>query len=112
LHLASLSGSWLVAVAGFGGMRDHGSTLTFAPRLPSKLSRLSFRMVYRGRRLHVDVRPEGASYELLQGEPLEIEHAGEPLTVAVGDPQVRALPPIPRRRPVEQPPGREPAMDL
>ena len=34
LHLASLAGAWLVAVAGFGGLRDHGETLAFAPRLP------------------------------------------------------------------------------
>ena len=32
LHIASLAGSWIVAVAGFGGMRDHDGTLTFAPR--------------------------------------------------------------------------------
>src|SRR6185312_11628898 len=31
LHMASLAGTWLALVAGFGGMRDHGS-LTFAPR--------------------------------------------------------------------------------
>ena len=24
LHIASLAGSWIAAVAGFGGMRDHG----------------------------------------------------------------------------------------
>ncbi len=36
LHLASLSGVWLVAVAGFGGLRDHGEVLSFAPRLPRR----------------------------------------------------------------------------
>ena len=34
LHIASLAGAWIAAVAGFGGMRDHGGELTFAPRLP------------------------------------------------------------------------------
>ena len=34
LHIASLAGAWIAAVAGFGGMRDHGGKLTFAPRLP------------------------------------------------------------------------------
>src|SRR3712207_6464611 len=81
VHLASLAGSWLVAVAGFGGMRDHGDTLSFAPRLASRMTRLVFRLVYRGRRLRVDVRPDGARYELLQGEPLEIVHHGEALTI-------------------------------
>ena len=34
LHIASLAGAWIAAVAGFGGMRDHDGKLTFAPRLP------------------------------------------------------------------------------
>ncbi len=55
IHLASLAGCWLVAVAGFGGMRDHGATLEFSPRLPAKLDRLSFRLTYRGRLLCVTV---------------------------------------------------------
>ena len=31
LHMASLAGSWIAAVAGFGGMRDHGGELTLPP---------------------------------------------------------------------------------
>ena len=50
LHLASLAGAWLVAVAGFGGMRDHGDMLAFARACPRQLTRLSFRLLYRGRR--------------------------------------------------------------
>ena len=42
LHIASLAGAWIAAVAGFGGMRDHGGRLSFAPRLPPALSRLAF----------------------------------------------------------------------
>jgi alpha,alpha-trehalose phosphorylase len=34
LHMASLAGSWLVAVAGFGGFRDHEGRFSFDPRLP------------------------------------------------------------------------------
>src|SRR6185312_14196695 len=34
LHMASLAGSWVAAVAGFGGMRDSRRGLTFRPRLP------------------------------------------------------------------------------
>jgi alpha,alpha-trehalose phosphorylase len=108
VHLAALSGSWLVAVAGFGGLRDHGDTLSFAPRLPERLSRLSFRLVYRGRRLRVEVRPNGARYELTEGEPLELLHHDEPFTVATGAPETRRLPLAPRRARPEQPPGRSP----
>ena len=42
VHIASLAGAWTAAVAGFGGMRDHGGVLTFAPRLPARLERLAF----------------------------------------------------------------------
>ena len=55
LHIASLAGTWIAAVAGFGGMRDHDGELTFAPRLPARLERLAFRLRFRGRRLKVEV---------------------------------------------------------
>ena len=34
VHIASLAGALLALMAGFGGMRDHGGELAFAPRLP------------------------------------------------------------------------------
>jgi alpha,alpha-trehalose phosphorylase len=109
LHLASLAGSWLVAVAGFGGMRDHGETLSFAPRLPSRLSRLTFRLTYRDRRLRVDVRREAARYELLAGDALALVHHGEDVVVEPGAPLTCELPAAPPRRdPPEPPPGRRP----
>ena len=55
LHIASLAGTWIVAVAGFGGMRDHDGALSFTPRLPQRLTRLAFGMCFRGRRLRVEV---------------------------------------------------------
>jgi alpha,alpha-trehalose phosphorylase len=106
LHLASLAGVWLVAVAGFGGLRDHGDTLAFAPRLPAPLTRLSFRLLYRGRRLRVDIHSGHARYELLAGEPLDLLHHGEPVTLAAGSPQTRTCPATPEAPPVGPPPGR------
>jgi alpha,alpha-trehalose phosphorylase len=108
VHLASLAGSWLVAVAGFGGMRDHGDTLAFAPRLPARLTRLTFRLIYRGRRLRVVVTSDSARYELVEGEPLELLHEGEPFSVELGSPQTRPVAAPPRRPRPEQPPGRSP----
>ena len=49
LHLASLAGTWIALVMGFGGMRDYGDTLAFAPRLPDALTRLAFSIRHRGR---------------------------------------------------------------
>src|SRR6185312_3159895 len=65
LHIASLAGAWIAAVSGFGGMRDHDGSLTFAPRLPERLERLAFRLLFRGRRLMVEARKTDATYTLL-----------------------------------------------
>jgi alpha,alpha-trehalose phosphorylase len=81
LHIASLAGAWIAAVAGFGGMRDHDGELSFAPQLPERLTRLAFRVGFRGSRLRVEVRPSETSYALLDGPPVEIRHFGDPVTV-------------------------------
>jgi alpha,alpha-trehalose phosphorylase len=109
IHIASVAGTWIAAVAGFGGMRDHGGHLTFAPRLPSALSRLRFRLIFRGRSLVVETNHEHARYELRGGEPLEISHHGEPVTLSADTPMTLAIPPLgPQPPPPSQPPGREP----
>jgi alpha,alpha-trehalose phosphorylase len=108
VHLASLAGTWLVAVAGFGGMRDYGSTLAFAPRLPSRLKRLSFGLLYRGRQLRVAITPEAARYELASGPPLDLVHHDQPFTVAVDSPQTREVPPMQSVGRCAPPPGRTP----
>ncbi len=111
VHLASLAGCWLVAVAGFGGMRDHGTTLEFSPRLPSKLNRLRFRLTYRGRLLRVTVGGSEAHYELLDGAALDVAHHGEQVTLdEPGRVVVRPIPPAPPRPRPSQPPGREPPL--
>ncbi|RBY97453.1 family 65 glycosyl hydrolase [Blastococcus sp. TF02-8] len=107
LHIASLAGGWTVAVAGFGGLRDHGGELSFAPRLPDRITRLRFRVVYRGRKLTVTVEPDRATYRLVDGEPLAIRHHGRQVTVDHAD-LVLELPPAPEVAPVTQPVGREP----
>jgi alpha,alpha-trehalose phosphorylase len=101
LHIASLAGGWTVAVAGFGGMRDHGA-LCFAPRLPDRITRLGFRVVYQGRILQVTVSGGQATYRVLDGEPLDIHHHGRQVTVRDGE-LVLDIPPAPVVEPVSQP---------
>jgi alpha,alpha-trehalose phosphorylase len=101
LHIASLAGTWIGAVAGFGGMRDHDGVLSFAPRLPQALSRLAFRLCYRGRRLLVEIGHDKATYSLLEGSSLEIVHHGSEATVDAHSPLRRSIP-------ASQPPGRAP----
>lgn len=109
LHIASLGGSVMAAISGFGGLRDHDHHLAFAPRLPQKLGRLAFPLVFRGRRLAVEVRPDAATYTLAEGdEPLEILHWGERVALEPGTASRQAIPAAPDLPEPSQPPGREP----
>ncbi|TNY37619.1 glycoside hydrolase family 65 protein [Thermomonospora catenispora] len=108
LHLASLAGAWNALVAGFGGMRIRRGRLSFAPRLPGGISRLSFRIRYRGRRLCVTVTAEKALYELHEGPPLRISHHGEEFELGE-DPVRLAVPQAPSLPSPTQPHGRAPA---
>ena len=108
LHIASLAGAWIALVGGFGGMRQVGSKLAFAPSLPDGLNRLAFTIGFRGRRLRVEVTRSSAKYVLADGDPLEITHHGDRLTVTVGEAQQRPIPAIAPRPAPSQPAGRAP----
>jgi alpha,alpha-trehalose phosphorylase len=109
VHIASLAGAWLAAVAGFGGMRDHDGNLTFAPRLPAELGRLAFRILFRGRRLKVDFDRNEATYTLLEGPPLSVSHHGGRIEISADAAVTRPIPAAPMRAAPTQPTGRKPA---
>ncbi|HEX6968118.1 MAG TPA: glycoside hydrolase family 65 protein [Micromonosporaceae bacterium] len=112
VHMASLAGAWLALVAGFGGLRDHDPVLSFAPRLPSRITRLEFSLMWHGHRLRVDVRPEEVTYSLRDGDVsgrVLLRHHGETVTVAAGQPVTLPIPPAPPAGPQpSQPAGRTP----
>ncbi|MFF4896385.1 glycoside hydrolase family 65 protein [Streptomyces sp. NPDC001068] len=108
LHIASLAGTWMALVAGFGGMRHYDDGARFAPRLPERLRRLSFNLQLRGSRLRVEIGADKATYTLLDGPPLTVHHHGEPVTVDADSPAVRAVPPLRPGPAPQQPPHRAP----
>jgi alpha,alpha-trehalose phosphorylase len=111
LHIASLAGVWTALVAGFGGLREHGGMLSFAPQLPDRITRLSFTVRWRGLLLGVDIEPDRATYSLRDGPggSLAFRHDGRDVTVTTGtpltEPTSKRTPMLPRP---SQPPGREP----
>jgi alpha,alpha-trehalose phosphorylase len=109
LHIASLAGTWIALVAGFGGMRDHGGRLAFRPRLPEAITGLAFNLFHRGQRLRVEITPEAARYSLAAGLPIDITHHGQPASVRPGERLELSIPPIEVRPAPPQPPGRAPA---
>jgi alpha,alpha-trehalose phosphorylase len=107
LHMASLAGAWTALVEGFGGMRARDGRLSFAPRLPSGIGRLRFRVRYRGSGVQVATDGQTATYHLWSGPPLTLWHESEELEL--GDKDVeRPVTPVPHGTRPSQPPGREP----
>ena len=100
----------MVAVAGFGGMRDTQGTLAFRPRLPGALNSLSFNLVFQGVHLNVAISPDEARYTCnADDQHIDLMHYDEAVRVGPGGTQIRAIPPVTIRPRPRQPPGREPA---
>jgi trehalose/maltose hydrolase-like predicted phosphorylase len=111
LHMASLAGAWMALVIGFGGLRDDEGIMSLDPQLPDGISRLRFRLRWRGFRLIIDVNHKDVTYTLRDGPggELTIRHAGEDLTLSTESASTIA---VRKRKPLlpapPQPPGREP----
>ncbi|MBY0442705.1 MAG: glycoside hydrolase family 65 protein [Mycobacteriaceae bacterium] len=111
LHMASMAGAWTALVAGFGGLRDDEGILSLDPALPEGISRLRFRLLWRGFRVSVDVNHTNVTYTVSDGPHAElmIRHASDVLTLNTDAPTTVALRPRkPLLAPPSQPPGREP----
>jgi alpha,alpha-trehalose phosphorylase len=109
VHLASLAGTWIALVAGFGGLRFRDGHVSFSPRLPEGLTRLAFTMLIRGGRLRVEVTRSAARYELADGGPLTVVHHGRRVHLRAGKPRLRRIPAAPAHPRPSQPAGREPS---
>jgi alpha,alpha-trehalose phosphorylase len=74
-----------------------------------RLNGVTFRLRYRGRQLRVGITHQQA-YELVDGEPLQVDHHGEEVVQTVGQPQTRdwhpLVPSVERTQPPGRPPGR------
>jgi alpha,alpha-trehalose phosphorylase len=110
LHMASLAGTWLALVAGFGGMRDHDGVLAFAPRLPGGITRLQFNLLYRDARIRVEVHPDAATYTVRDATgPVSFTHHGKTVELGAGRSLTLPLPPLTQQPQPRQPRGREPS---
>ena len=90
-HIASMGGLWMMIVYGLAGMRDYEGRLKFRPQLPEEvLDWVRFSLTVREQLLEVqlDRAKQTATYSLLEGAKLVIEHEGEDITVCKGAPIV------------------------
>lgn len=86
VHIASTGGVWNALVHGFAGLRDHGGTITFDPRLPVEWNAMEFPLNVRGSQLRVRLEKETLGLTVLSGDPLEVTVRGDRFTVAVDEP--------------------------
>ncbi len=90
-HIASMGGTWMVAVYGFGGMRDYGGRLSFDPRLPLRIQGLRFCLEVRGQELEVSMTQEQVTYLLRKGVGMTVTHQGEEVDLKPGASIEKAL---------------------
>jgi len=109
VHMGSLAGAWLAAVHGLGGMRHHGDSLGFSPRLPPRIRRLTFRVGFLGRLIKVSLNHERVTYTMMSGRALTFDHFGKPVRLTTRAPVIRPIPALRAGPAPKQPPGREPA---
>ncbi|MFZ4785805.1 MAG: family 65 glycosyl hydrolase domain-containing protein [Flavobacteriales bacterium] len=60
LHITSMAGTWMAVVQGFGGMRIENDEISFKAMLPKKWKGYAFNVLFRGKRIHVEVDADGA----------------------------------------------------
>ncbi len=82
VHVASAAGIWNALVHGFAGMRDHGGTISFDPRLPDGWAGFSFTLTLRGRWLQVGLEPDRICFTTTDGPAFEIVVRGERLVIS------------------------------
>jgi alpha,alpha-trehalose phosphorylase len=109
VHMGSLAGAWIAVVAGLGGMRHHGDALSFAPRLPPAIPRVTFRLTFLGRLIKVRISHTRVTYTLVRGRPIEFDHHGQPIRLASRSSISRSIPTIKPPRAPKQPESRAPA---
>ena len=86
VHVASTGGVWNALVHGFGGMRDHGGSLTFDPRLPQGWTGIAFSLRWRGRRICVELTPDQIEFTLAEGSAIELSVRGAGHTLTAESP--------------------------
>jgi alpha,alpha-trehalose phosphorylase len=88
-HIASMGGTWMMLVYGFGGLRDYDGTLSFRPQRPLEgQASLRFPITWRGRVLDVEITPDSTTYTLREGDALTIRHEDEDITLTRDCPAV------------------------
>jgi alpha,alpha-trehalose phosphorylase len=83
-HIANVGGVWACLVHGFAGVRDSGTHLRIAPRLPTGWQGMRFSLHRRGGDIAISLDPTGATVTVESGDPVPILADGVITEVAPG----------------------------
>ncbi len=72
IHLTSMAGSWLAIVQGFAGVSVKDDRLQLNPYVPAQWEGYSFQIVFRGRKLKLDIAKTQLRVAQLAGDPLPL----------------------------------------
>lgn len=81
VHTASMAGTWISLVYGFGGMRDYDGKISFSPGIPDPWSRLKFKLTVRDTLLEVDISKDRVVYTVLEGSSISITHHSKKINI-------------------------------
>jgi maltose phosphorylase len=81
LHITSMAGTWMSIVEGFGGMRVTNNMLAFTPKIPKQWDGYSFKINFRNYILKINVTQNRTTFELIEGEKLEILVNNKPVLI-------------------------------
>lgn len=85
LHTASMAGAWMCVVNGFAGMRVFDEMLHFKPYTPEKWDAYKFSILYKGRRLTIEVNQKETTYTLQEGKKLNFYHYEQEIQLCSGN---------------------------
>lgn len=73
LHITSMAGTWMSIVEGFAGFEVKNSQAQFRPFLPEAWNSYNFKIMFKERRIKIEVNQEKVVFELEKGKKLEIK---------------------------------------
>ncbi len=68
IHAANMAGTWQAIINGFAGVRVNGGELELHPYVPKLWKGMQFNLLYRGRKLNIQLTHEKTRVELVSGD--------------------------------------------
>ena len=72
IHAANMAGTWQAIINGFAGVRVNGGELELHPYVPELWKGMQFNLLYRGRKLNIQLTHEKTRIELVSGDAVSL----------------------------------------